>query len=70
MKGIGGVKNVTLDGAVNVDRVKKDELLVGFHSTRVLKGCTVTVSCGNNDARVVFTEITSPSTRTRLGARR
>ena len=56
VKGIGGVKNVTIDGAVNVDRVKKDELLVGFHSTRVLQGCTVTVSCGNNDARVVFTE--------------
>ena len=43
VKGIGGVKNVTIDGAVNVDRVKPDELLVGFHSTRVLKGCTVTV---------------------------
>ena len=46
VKGIGGVKNVTLDGAVNVDRVKPDELLVGFHSTRVLKGCTVTVTKG------------------------
>ena len=43
VKGIGGVKNVTIDGAVNVERVKSDELLVGFHSTRVLKGCTVTV---------------------------
>jgi len=43
VKGIGGVKNVTIDGAVNVDRVKPDELLVGFHSTRVLKGCTVRV---------------------------
>jgi tetratricopeptide (TPR) repeat protein len=44
VKGIGGVKNVTIDGAVNVDRVKKDGLLVGFHSTRVLKGCTVRVT--------------------------
>ncbi len=44
VKGIGGVKNATLDGAVNVERVKKDELLVGFHSTRELKGCTVTLS--------------------------
>ena len=47
VKGIGGVKNVTIDGAVNVDRVKPDELLVGFHSTRVLKGCTVTVTKGS-----------------------
>ena len=53
VKGIGGVKNVTIDGAVNVDRVKKDELLVGFHSTRELKGCTVTVYKGKD---VVFTE--------------
>ena len=43
VKGIGGVKNVTVDGAVNVDRRGKDELLVGFHSTRALKGCTVRV---------------------------
>ena len=47
VKGIGGVKNVTIDGAVNVDRLKKDELLVGFHSTRVLKGCTVKVTKGS-----------------------
>lgn len=46
VKGIGGVKHVTIDGAVNVDRLeKKDELLVGFHSTRVLKNCTVRVYC-------------------------
>lgn len=43
VKGIGGVKNVTVDGAVNVDRRGRDELLVGFHSTRALKGCTVRV---------------------------
>ena len=43
VKGIGGVKNVTVDGAVNVDRRGMDELLVGFHSTRALKGCTVRV---------------------------
>ena len=44
VKGIGGVKNVTIDGAVNVERLeKKEDLLVGFHSTRVLKGCTVRV---------------------------
>ena len=53
VKGIGGVKNVTIDGAVNVDRVKKDEMLVGFHSTRELKGCTVTVRRGRED---VFSE--------------
>ena len=53
VKGIGGVKNVTIDGAVNVDRVKPDELLVGFHSTRVLKGCTVRV---RRNAGEVFTE--------------
>ena len=53
VKGIGGVKNVTIDGAVNVDRVKPDELLVGFHSTRMLKGCTVRVRRNTGE---VFTE--------------
>ena len=53
VKGIGGVKNVTIDGAVNVDRTAKDELLVGFHSTRVLNGCTVTLA---KDGKAVFTE--------------
>ena len=53
VKGIGGVKNVTIDGAVNVDRTAKDELLVGFHSTRVLEGCTVVLS---KDGKAVFTE--------------
>ena len=67
VKGIGGVKNVTIDGAMNVDRKGPEELLVGFHSTRVLKDCTVTVSVGRSprDRRggqgagrptVVFTE--------------
>ena len=63
VKGIGGVKNVTVDGAVNVERRGKEELLVGFHSTRVLKGCTVTVTRSPrnpSDSRVaretVFTE--------------
>ena len=46
VKGIGGVRNATIDGAVNVDRRGADELLVGFHSTRVLKGCTVTLCRG------------------------
>ena len=45
VKGIGGVKNVTIDGAVNVERQGKDKMLVGFHSTRVLQGCTVTLRC-------------------------
>ena len=53
VKGIGGIKNVTVDGAVNVDRVKPDELLVGFHSTRVLKDCTITLY---KDKDAVFTE--------------
>ena len=44
VKGIGGVKNVTVDGAVNVERRGKEELLVGFHSTRVLSNCTVKVT--------------------------
>ena len=56
VKGIGGVKNVTIDGAVNVDRVKPDELLVGFHSTRVLKGCTVRVMRNSGKSGEVFTE--------------
>ena len=44
VKGIGGIKNVTIDGAVNVDRKGPEELLVGFHSTRVLKDCTVKIT--------------------------
>jgi len=46
VKGIGGVKNVTIDGAVNVDRRGPEEMLVGFHSTRVLKDCTITLYKG------------------------
>ena len=62
VKGIGGVKNVTIDGAVNVDRKGPEELLVGFHSTRVLKGCTVTITRNSSssrsprDSRIVFSE--------------
>ena len=41
VKGIGGVKNATIDGAVNVERARDGRLLVGFHSTRELAGCTV-----------------------------
>ena len=47
VKGIGGVKNVTIDGAVNVDRMKDGRLLVGFHSTRELQGCTVRIMKAN-----------------------
>ncbi|MBP5232373.1 MAG: DUF5107 domain-containing protein [Planctomycetes bacterium] len=43
VKGIGGVKNATIDGAVNVERLAPDQMLVGFHSTRALDGCTVTL---------------------------
>ncbi len=53
VKGIGGVKNVTIDGAVNVDRPERDKLLVGFHSTRELRGCTVLVRRGDE---TVFSE--------------
>ena len=59
VKGIGGVKNVTIDGAVNVDRRGPEEMLVGFHSTRVLKDCTVRVvrKSGTSGEPVdVFTE--------------
>jgi len=52
VKGIGGVKNVTIDGAVNVERTAKKELLVGFHSTRVLKDCTVRVTADGKDVFV------------------
>ena len=51
VKGIGGVKNVTIDGAVNVERVSSDKLLVGFHSTRELEGCVVRLLRGGE---VVF----------------
>ncbi len=54
VKGIGGVKNVTIDGAVNVERLeKKDEVLLGFHSTRVLAGCTVEML---ENGKAVFSE--------------
>ena len=53
VKGIGGIKNVTIDGAVNVDRLADNKMLVGFHSTRVLKDCTVTLF---KDSEIVFTE--------------
>ena len=53
VKGIGGVKNVTIDGAVNVDRQKDGRLLVGFHSTRELEGCTVRLF---RDRECVFEE--------------
>ena len=59
VKGIGGVKNVTIDGAVNVERKGPEEMLVGFHSTRTLRGCTVTVSRNSRtpgETRTVFTE--------------
>ena len=60
VKGIGGVKNVTIDGAVNVDRQKDGRLLVGFHSTRELQGCTVRVcanaQCTMHNAQFCFEE--------------
>ena len=56
VKGIGGVKNVTIDGAVNVDRTAPDKLLVGFHSTRVLKGCSIIVSSCSSAYRILFEE--------------
>ena len=57
VKGIGGVKNVTIDGAVTVDRLaKKEELLVGFHSTRVLKDCVVKVERVEKSGKAVVFE--------------
>ena len=53
VKGIGGIKNVTIDGAVNVDRLADDKILVGFHSTRALKDCTVTLFKGRD---AIFSE--------------
>lgn len=53
VKGIGGVKNVTIDGAVNVDRVEPGKMLVGFYSTRELKDCTITLYRGKTP---VFSE--------------
>ena len=53
VKGIGGVKNATVDGAVNVERRGDGEILLGFYSTRVLKGYTVTLY---KDREEVFRE--------------
>ena len=53
VKGIGGVKNATVDGAVNVERRGDGKILVGFYSTRVMKGCTVTLY---KDREEVFRE--------------
>ena len=39
VKGIGGVKNVTIDGAVNVDRPAKDKLLVAIHTSDIYSLC-------------------------------
>ncbi|MBR4611376.1 MAG: DUF5107 domain-containing protein [Kiritimatiellae bacterium] len=53
VKGIGGIKNVTIDGAVNVERKSPETMLVGFHSTRALEGCTVRLLRGGE---LVFEE--------------
>lgn len=53
VKGIGGVKNVTIDGAINVERMKDGHLLVGFHSTRELENCTVRLY---RDRKCIFEE--------------
>ncbi|MGN0846087.1 MAG: hypothetical protein ACI4RA_01730 [Kiritimatiellia bacterium] len=54
VKGIGGVKRATIDGAVNVARrADREEMQVGFHSTRPLTGCTIEVRRGNE---TVFAE--------------
>ena len=57
VKGIGGVKNVTIDGAVNLERRGEDEMLIGFHSTRVLKNCTVRLTEGGKEIFSAKTDI-------------
>jgi len=54
VKGIGGVKNVTIDGAVNVERRASDKMLMGFHSTRELTDCEVELVA--KDVGVVYCE--------------
>lgn len=41
VKGLGVVKNATVDGAVNLERRGTNEVFMGFHSTRALESCTV-----------------------------
>lgn len=43
IKGIGGAKNVTLEGAVNVERISPSRFAIGFNSTALYKDAKVVV---------------------------
>ncbi len=46
VKGIGGAKNVTLEGAVNLERKDKSTMMVGFNATSLYKNAKVLVKAG------------------------
>ena len=43
IKGIGGAKNVTLEGAVNIERTSPESFAVGFNSTALYKNAKVII---------------------------
>lgn len=46
VKGIGGAKNLTLEGAVNIERKDKTTMMVGFNATAVYKNAKILVKAG------------------------
>lgn len=48
VKGIGGAKNVTLEGAVNLERKDKTTMMVGFNATAHYKNAKILIKAGEN----------------------
>lgn len=48
IKGIGGAKNVTLEGAVNIERTSPDNFMVGFNSTALYKQAKVIIKAAGD----------------------
>ena len=47
IKGIGGAKNVTLEGAVNLVRESDNSMMVGFNATSLYKNARILVKAGD-----------------------
>lgn len=47
IKGIGGAKNVTLEGAVNLERTGKTSMMVGFNATALYENARILVKAGD-----------------------
>lgn len=48
IKGIGGAKNVNLEGAVNIERTSPDNFMVGFNSTALYKQAKVIIKAAGD----------------------